>query len=93
MSALRTAEARAGGAIERLERALRARPAGGALPEPSVLERDCERLRQECSALRSELAAATERSQRLTEIVAQAEERIDDAIERVDGIAEARATP
>ena len=91
MSALRAAEARANGVLERLERALRARPAGGTT-DRTALERDCEALRQECAALRRELAAATERSQRLSEIVAQAEERIEEAIERVDGLAGAGAT-
>jgi uncharacterized membrane protein YccC len=79
MSALRAAQARADSALERIERALRARiPGGGAA--------------QECERLRQELAAANERAERLRELVVQAEERIDDTIDRVDELA-AGTTP
>ena len=86
MSALGAAEARAIGALDRIEQALRH---GGRRPaaDPSSLERDCESLREECEALRRELAATNERSDRLTSLVTQAEARIDGAIHRVDELA------
>jgi hypothetical protein len=93
MSALMAAEARAIGALQRLERVLAARAGRTATGEAAVLERDCELLRQECDALRRALEAAHERSARLTTIVAQVEGRIDDAIERVDELAGSGAQP
>jgi chromosome segregation ATPase len=88
MSALRAAEARANGVLERLEQALRSRATDGA----AALERECAELRQQCASLRRDLAAAAERAQRLDQVVTQAEERIDEAIGRVDGLAGAGAT-
>ena len=92
MSALRAAEARANGVLERLEQALRVRATGGAAADGAALERECAELRQQCASLRRDLAAAAERAQRLDHVVTQAEERIDEAIERVDGLTGAGAT-
>jgi hypothetical protein len=82
MSALSAAQARVDGALERLERAVRASP--GTTGAPSPLARDCEALRLECDDLRQKLAAADRRSQQLGAIVTQVEDRIDGAIRRVD---------
>ena len=93
MSALSAAEARANGALQRLEQALSARAGRGSAEDQVTLERDCELLRQECDALRRELDVANQRSERLTSIVSQVEGRIDGAIERVDELAGTGATP
>jgi SMC interacting uncharacterized protein involved in chromosome segregation len=93
MSALSAAEARASGALQRLERALSARSGHGVADDQATIERDCELLRQECDALRRDLDAANQRSERLTSIVAEVEGRIDGAIERVDDLAGSGATP
>lgn len=93
MSALMAAEARAIGALQRLEQVLAIRSARVGAGDQAVLERDCELLRQECDTLRRALEAAHERSARLTSIVAQVEGRIDDAIERVDELAGSGAPP
>lgn len=93
MSALRAAEARASGALERLAQALSAKAGRGIAEDPLTLERGCELLRQECDVLRRDLAAANERSQRLTSLVMQVEDRIDGAIERVDELAGSGPAP
>ena len=92
MSALRAAEGRASGALDRLERVLRERlqQASG---DPAQQEADCRRLQDECAALRRDLDAANERNDRLRELVAHAEERIEDAIDRVDELAANGSAP
>ena len=55
MSALSAAEARANGALQRLEQAMSARAGRGSAEDQVALERDCELLRQECDAMRREL--------------------------------------
>ena len=92
MSALRAAEGRASGALERLERVLKERlkQASG---DPAQFEADCRRLQDECAALRRDLEAANERNDRLRELVAHAEERIEDAIDRVDELAANGSAP